>query len=105
MTGEERHADETPRVAPTDEEYGREWTEQERDHLFPPGWPYSDLALRLRNCPRCGFEAVMLTAVNIHPMAFCHNDECRVLCWDPSRTATDTVHGFDRDDEDQAEGS
>ena len=97
MSGEGRHADDSKGSSANDEEYGREWTEQERAHLFPPGWPYRDLPLRLGNCPWCGFAGVMLAAEPVHPMAFCHNDECRVFTWDPSMSARDTVRGLEED--------
>lgn len=98
MTGEERHADDLRRVAADDAEYGREWTEQERMHLFPPAWPYSDLPLRLPNCPLCGFAMVAMTGGLIHPMAFCHNDECQVVTWDPTLSAVRTLEGIRSED-------
>ena len=95
MSDETRHADDYNGSGDSDASYGREFTTMEREHLFPDGWPYTDLPLRLRNCPWCGFEMVCIAAEPIHPMALCHNAECSVLTWDPTRTARDTVASLD----------
>ena len=97
MNREGRRADDSKDYSSSDAAYGREWTAQERDHLFPINWPYRDLPLRTRNCPWCGFEMVGLFAEQVHPMAMCLNDECRVMCWDPSKSARDNVHGLEED--------
>jgi hypothetical protein len=50
----------------------------------PPGWPYADLHLATPNCPYCGWQAKMMVGTNVHPMAFCSNDDCPSFNWDPS---------------------
>jgi hypothetical protein len=38
------------------------------------------------NCPRCGRLAVFLIGDR---QAFCGNDDCSILMWDPSKTAAE----------------
>ena len=103
MSPEDRHADGYKGSGDSDGAYGREWTELEKLHMFPDGWPYRDLPLRLGNCPWCGFAAVGLFVEPIHPVAMCHNPECQVLTWDPTMTAREAVRSFEEDGRRQEE--
>lgn len=51
-----------------------------------PDWPYRDLVCRTPDCPVCGMPAQMLVGAILHPMAFCTNEECNALSWDPTKT-------------------
>lgn len=54
-------------------------------------WPYHDLVLKQPTCPNCGVRAHMLVGGNVHPVAFCPNDDCTSLSWDPSKSAVDVL--------------
>ena len=47
-------------------------------------WPYADLELKTPHCPLCGSEARLLTGAWLHPSAWCENEACNALTWDPS---------------------
>lgn len=50
-------------------------------------WPYDDLVLRTPHCPHCGSRADMLVGQFVKPLAFCPNDDCSTMNWDPTTTA------------------
>jgi hypothetical protein len=58
------------------------------DHLRDTGqpfwWPYQDLKLCTPHCPLCGSRAAMMVGANLHPMAFCPDEDCSAFSWDPS---------------------
>ena len=56
-------------------------------------WPYDDLQLRTYFCPWCGSIPEVVVGPLIHPMAWCVNDVCQVVMFDPSRTAKENVEG------------
>ncbi|GAB2733135.1 hypothetical protein [Nocardioides pakistanensis] len=59
----------------------------------PAEWPYADLHLACPHCPVCGWAASMMIAPNVHPMAFCANDDCRVFQYDPTQPAVQVLLG------------
>lgn len=59
-------------------------------------WPYDDLVLRTPHCPWCGAQARILVGQNLHPMAWCPDDECQALSWDPTQTAKRLIENATR---------
>lgn len=49
-------------------------------------WPYNDLVCRTPDCPMCGHPGAMLVGPMLHPMAFCENEDCPALTWDPTKS-------------------
>lgn len=41
------------------------------------------------DCPLCGHPPLVVLAGSIQ--AFCGNDDCEALCWDPSKTRAENV--------------
>lgn len=62
----------------------------------PPGWPYPDLHLCSPHCPVCGWPGQLVVGANMHPMAWCENDACDTVMWDPSKPALDQLIGSER---------
>ncbi len=54
-------------------------------------WPYHDLELKQPTCPNCGTSATMFVAPFMHPTAWCQNDDCPSITWDPSKSAVDVL--------------
>lgn len=54
-------------------------------------WPYPDLVLRTPDCPLCGGRARLVVAPYLHPMAWCTDDECTAITWDPTITRADLL--------------
>jgi len=81
------------------------------EDLFVPretqSWPYADLVLRTSLCPWCGSIPSVVVSPLVHPMAWCHNEACRCLMFDPSKTARENLAGdiqlVDLDVTDEAE--
>jgi len=54
-------------------------------------WPYDDLVPRCWLCPWCGSIPSLVVSPAIHPMAWCRNDACELLMFDPSMTAKENL--------------
>lgn len=93
-TGKADTPDEIRPPASSDPKPGRQWSSLERERMFPNYWPYRDLPLRCRNCPLCGWDPHIMMSPVVHPMAFCDNDDCKALSWDPSMTAAQVLRDF-----------
>jgi hypothetical protein len=46
------------------------------------------------NCPSCGQPALVAYA----QQAFCGNDKCRILTWNPSKTLDENLDSYERVD-------